>query len=186
MHPTSQTSSEKDHSPEKNCLYDLWGCEILGAPQTAASGPPPDACLELGVTVISPIFLIKTLNCEIVIMDTIMNIGFLIAVMSRTTSRQDRLKLCMIMMALMSLQHQEDRIQRLIMNRDSRNMQHFLMMNMRSDPSGVSHPLECDIMITIETGNDEEFRSMFRVSRPVFLHFSMNWLHTWRDGRSRN
>ncbi len=83
-----------------------------------------------------------------------MSIGFLIAVMSRTTSRQDRMKQCMIMMALMSRQHQEAHIQRLIMNSESRSMQHFLLMNMRRDPSGVSHPLECDIMITIETGNE--------------------------------
>ena len=87
-------------------------------------------------------------------LDTI-SVGFLIAVMSRTTSRRDRLKLCMIMMAIMSLQHQEDQIQRLIMSRESRNMQHFLLMNLRGDPSD---PHECDIMKSINNGNDEAFR----------------------------
>jgi hypothetical protein len=118
-------------------------------------------------------------------MDT-MSIGFLIAAMSRITSRQYRLKQCMIMMALMSLQHQKDRIQRLIMNRESRNMQHFLLIDMRSYPSGVRHPLEYDFMITIETGNDEEFRSIFSVSRPVFSALLNELASHLRDGRSRN
>ena len=86
----------------------------------------------------------------------------------------------------MSLQHQEDQIQRLIMSRESRNMQHFLLMNLRCDPSGVSHPHDCDIMKTIDTGNDEEFRSMFRVSRPVFSALVTELSQYLRNGRSRN
>ena len=38
---------------------------------------------------------------------------------------------------------------------ESMNWQHFLLMNLRSDPSD---PHECDIMKSINNGNDEEFR----------------------------
>jgi hypothetical protein len=65
-------------------------------------------------------------------------------------------------------------------------MQHFLLINLRSYPSGVSHPFECDIMITIETGNDEEFRSMFSVSRPAFSALLNELAPHLRDGRSRS
>ena len=115
-----------------------------------------------------------------------MTIGFLTAVMSRTTSRQDRLKLCMTILAIMSLVHQEEHFRRMIRDGDSRNMQHFLLMNMRSDPSGVSHPHHCEIIITIENGTEEEFRGMFRVSRPVFSALLTDLGPYLRDGRSRN
>ena len=115
-----------------------------------------------------------------------MSIGCLIAVLSRTTSRQDRFKICMIMIAILSFQHQEDHIQRFIRSRESRNMQHFLLMNLRSNPSGVSHPHQCDIMITIETGNSDEFRSMCRVSRSVFSALLRELAPHLQDGRSRN
>jgi hypothetical protein len=74
----------------------------------------------------------------------------------------------------------------MIRDSDSRNMQQFLLMNMGSEPSGVNHPHHCEIFMTIETGTEEKFCGMFRVSLHVFSALLTEWAPYLRDGRSRN
>ena len=108
---------------------------------------------------------------------------FLISLLAKARTRQEKLKLVMLTMTVLS-QHQGyhprhatmANLRRMTRSTSSDDLVVHLLAFLREEPTGVNDPFNSDILRKILRGNEKQFRRMFRLSRLVFVNLQITKL----------